>query len=404
MVFFILFRYSISVRFQVESLVYGMKCFILSFLATTSVLMGVHSSRSYSYLYPVERFTHDGQEYLMSLWQKEKDCVELYLCNTATGVAQKELFSLFNPVGIQLLPSHDAYSFIDNGRVRIKEFIKRSPQSLEFDKPIFNISLVHWIDDTMAYCHAQEGHRFGIYMFDRNGSVQRLLYDASADYLFPSKIGDMLHYIRRTQVNDSMHYEVGVVPFPDKVLCDERVLYNLEDQQLILSAGTLPIAFLRMESAQQGFVLVHQNEFDPEVDRTIQFHYYALERRSNGWHARQLFSFCVPSCLLDHTNQNRLYENVLPLLPYHHGANIYYGSMSSDTASENMQLYCFNMKNQTIRWCPIAGSRPPLLFSPRACGRGIACGGSIASNVHDFVPSVYVKDDFVMFNFAWLRR
>ena len=380
------------------------KLLIFSFFVAGSLVAMNPQERRYNYLYPIDTIECEGQECVLTLWQKAKDITELYFCNTTTGVAHKELFSLFSPAGIQLLPSKRAYSFIDNGRIRIKELIKRSPATLAFDKPIFNISRMCWVDDASAYCHAQEGHRFGLYMFNREGCVQRLLYDQSHDYLFPSRAGDRLFYICRMYKNNQMYHAICAVPFEQNVPYDETVLYD--NQEFIIQAGTLPIAFLRMQSEDLGFVLVHQGALDAN-EKTVLFHYYALEKKIDTkkvdtWRARQLFSFCVPSFLLDADNENRLYENMLPLLPHHDGTQIYYGSAHRD--SQSMQIYCFDMASNCKTRSRVIGNRSQLLFCPRMSPRGLICGGSLVEGSHQFVPEVICnKNEDLKFKLVRLR-
>ncbi len=376
------------------------KLLIFPFFMAGALVAMSQQERRYSYLYPIDTIEFEGQESVLTLWQKSRDITELYFCNTATGVAHKELFSLFSPVGIRVLPSARAYSFIDNGRVRIKELIKRSPATVEFDKPLFNISLIHWLDDDTAYCHAQEGHRFGLYIFNREGGVQRLLYDQLHDYLFPSRIGDKLFYIRRSYKNNQAYHAICAVPFEHNVPYDENVYYET-DQELIIQAGALSIAFLRMQSEDQGFVLVHQGALDVN-EKTVLFHYYAIERKADMWRARQLFSFCVPSFLLDSNNENRLNENILPLLPYHDGTQIYYGSAQINSSS--MQIYCFDVVSKRKRRCHAIGNRSQLLFCPRMSTRGLICGGSLVEGSHKFVPEVICnKNEDLKFNLVRLR-
>jgi len=364
------------------------------------LLVAINSQeRRHSYLYPIDTIESEGEGYILTLWQKSSDVTELYFCNSETGVAHKELFSLFSPAGIQVLPGKQAYSFIDNGRVRIKDLAKRSPASLEFNKPIFNISLVHWMNDEAAYCHAQEGRRFGLYMFNREGSVQKLLYDQSHDYLFPSRIDDELFYIRREYKNDQIFHTICAVPFGYDVSYDGNTL--CANQEHIISAGTMPIAFLRMVSKKLGFVLVHRSVLDVN-EKNVLFHYYTIEKKGKVWRAQQLFSFCVPSFLLDSNNENRLYENMLPLLPHHDGAQIYYGSARRD--SQNMQVYCFDLEeNRKVR-CRSIGNRGQLLFCPRMSTRGLICGGSLVEGAHEFVPEVVSNEnEDLKFNLVQLR-
>ena len=156
-----------------------------------------------------------------------------------------------------------------------------------------------------------------------------------------------------------------------------------------------------MQSEDLGFVLVHQDALAVN-EKTVLFHYYAIEKKMDTWRVRQLFSFCVPSFLLDAHNENRLYENMLPLLPHHDGTQIYYGSAHRD--SQSMQLYSFDLASNRKRRCHAIGNRSQLLFCPRMSTRGLICGGSLVEGSHQFVPEVICnKNEDITFNLVRLR-
>jgi len=372
--------------------------FLLFFVGHMAAVSQQGQLRPYTYLYPVDTLYIDGQEHTLTLWQKECDTIELYARNNTTGIAHKQLPSSYIPAGIQVLPGRQAYSFIDNGCVRIKECLKRSPATMVFDKPIFNISILHWVTDDIAYCHAQEGHRFGIYMINRSGSVQRLLYNQTCDYLFPSQVDDTLFYICRVMHEGRAHHAIAQVPFTTDVPYDDTIFYAQEEP--ILQAGSLSIAFLRMQSKNRGFVLVYPNTVEDGVQQ-VPFQYYMIERTANGWSAQQLFSFAVPSFLLDKSSSNRLYENMLPLLPYHDGDKIYYSSTQMHSSS--MQIYCFDSATKCSKRCRAMGSRNELLFSARIVDDALYCGGSLADGTRCYVPDASCRDNDIVFTFAELH-
>jgi len=365
-------------------------CYIVFACASGDSNKGPHS-----YLYPVGTVEHEGAPLELVLWQTSSSTTELYLWNAQTGNAYKELFGLYTPAGIQVLPSKKAYSFIDNGRVRVKELIKRSPATLCFSRPIYNASVINWINDDIAYCFAQEGHRIGIYLFNREGIVKRVLYDGLRDYLFPSYLENRLFYVRRDFFNGTAHHTLCMIPLEPKDLQipdngHEYGIDTTQNQKIIIEVGEESLAFLRMERLDRGFVVMHPRSLDA-THKTLQLHYGMIEKNNNQWSLRTLFTFDIPMFLLDSQGTDRLYENILPLLPYHEGDKIYYAS--AQASSGGMQTYCFDLLLGIKRQCHTVENRGPLLLSPRRCNGKLVCGGILAQGLCNFMPEASIKCD-----------
>ena len=91
---------------------------------------------SEEFLYPVASFNNDGQNFIYVIYQKNVHHLELWSVNSETMIATKLLMSNFSPAGVRLLPNQAGFSFIDNGRIRVKYTNKRSPLSFDFEYPI----------------------------------------------------------------------------------------------------------------------------------------------------------------------------------------------------------------------------------------------------------------------------
>ena len=120
----------------------------------------MHTMISSEYIYPVASLDEDN---ILYIHQTSPRSIQLFEWNTITNHTEQILWSLFNPVGIQLLPDNSGFSFIDNGRLRIKAFQKRSPKTIDFDEPIFNINALHWIDEHTCYCSAYYNNLFSLF-------------------------------------------------------------------------------------------------------------------------------------------------------------------------------------------------------------------------------------------------
>ena len=112
---------------------------------------------SAEYVYPVAAAS---AEQVYVLYQKSTDHIELWLWNSITKKASKALLSTFSPAGLQLLPDGSSFSFIDNDRIRVKLQGKRQPRAVGFCEPVYDISLIHWINNESFYFSAKEKERF----------------------------------------------------------------------------------------------------------------------------------------------------------------------------------------------------------------------------------------------------
>lgn len=338
------------------------------------------------YIYPIGAITYGDSDQILAVWQTDMHSLQLYRWDPVTRYAEKELFSLYVPAGVRVLPGKKAYSFVDQGRVRVKELIKRSPATIDFELPIYNISLIHWIDDQVAYCHAQEGHHFGVYIFDRQGDVYRIAYDRLYDYLFPQLINETFFCIRRSASAAVVQYEICSINRYTK------------HQQMVIDYGDQPIAFLYMENDSRGYIMTHQVNVS-DGQESIPFSYHMIERHNDHWVQRELFAFSIPVFLLDGQSDGALYENILPLLPYHDGRYIYY----PNAEGKAVLWYCYDVVRHVNDVCVNAqkAQQRTLLLSPRKYCDQLLFGGLLQQKKdRSQLPKVEVtENDQLTFDF-----
>lgn len=287
------------------------------------------------YLYPVATYTDieaDHTQKLLVLYQKMGTTMELWSWDPMTHVANKMLPSSFCPAGVALLPSNTGFSFIDNGRLRIKEFIKRSARSIDIPYGVSAMGPVTWYDNGLGYFHALRNGHYALFSITISGDVDCCLARSKTDCLYPSWFKESLFYVERTDSQQfGCHYRI-VEEFaatdnsdPWRALCAD--FYNR------------PIIFLNMIDADEGFFLEHAPKIDTTAT-TVTFLYHRLERiDKNSWHANHLFSFAIPAMLFDNASDSRLYESILPLLPRVYDSIVYY----VDVSDLGMSLYTYNL-------------------------------------------------------------
>ncbi len=327
-------------------------CFLLTHIGMTV---------STEYTYPVA--SCDNGAIIFYIKQTSAISIEPFKWDTRTGAYESMLWSVFNPGNLQLLPDNTGFSFIDNGRFRIKQFHKRSPKTIDFDEPIFNIGNIHWIDEHSCYCHAQYQNHFALFELHDDGSLCCLMQDTNKDCMYPQKIDNALFYIERSKMNN--HYCVMQTEYIQDAYSQGRIIIDFQDK---------PIIFLSMLSAVEGFIVEHQKNIEV-ADTTALFFYHHLIKVGTEWHKNELFSFAIPwTLLLDHNE--RLFESVLPLLPRMIDNNIYFADCTHNS-NNYLETYCYEISIATIK--KVLSSDQGHFFVPMKCGNRLYCGGSMCN-------------------------
>ncbi|NBV40257.1 hypothetical protein EBR77_00250 [bacterium] len=287
------------------------------------------------FLYPVAALDPAGQE-LLVVHQKSLDDIELWIWNAQTKYAYKGLLSAYMPAGIKMLPSGLGFSFIDQGRLRVKMFAKRSPRTIAMYEPIRNISEIHWISDDAFYFSAQEGDVFNIFSCSTLGELHRLTASECGDYLYPQKVGNELFCIFRNQ--DTFNIVVN-----NWTLSDFDSKSKVVQSQKVLSLDN-SAAYLHMISAEQGFYLEYPQVIDSQQE-TIEFVCHQIKKCDGAWSDEMLFSFRIPCEYILGTESKRLYESVQPFLPNYTSQDLI---VFVDAQDHGLQLQCYNLISRSI--------------------------------------------------------
>jgi hypothetical protein len=312
---------------------------------------------SIEYIYPVTCLNNGTT--ILYIHQHNPNHIELLQWNTLTNQHIPLLWSLFNPANLQLLPNQLGFSFVDNGRLRIKLFQKRSPKTVEFDEPIYNINGLEWLDEHECYCSAQQGEGFCLFALSDNGDVHCLAREPHKDYMYPQKIGDYLFYIERSSF-EKVNYRII-----------QSYYSNNQSSHVIMDFQNKPIIFLQMVSEKEGFVLEHAEDIHND-DKTVKFSYHHLTKDVQGevWDKEVLFSFSIPAKLVV-SGDERLYESLLPLLPRVEKNEVYF----VDCASDYLEPYSYNLASHTLKKIKVPRKNGHY-FVPILCGSTFYCGGT----------------------------
>jgi len=369
---------------------------------------------SHEFLYPVAYTEHDGCAGVYVLYQKSITHLELWLWNPKTKVATKGLLSTYTPAGLRILPSSKGFSFIDEGRIRIKEFHKRSPKVINIYESIYDMHEIEWINEDNFYFSAKKNGRFRIFQMDVNGVIECLVGDIANDCMYPQIVGDHLFYIER-YVEDGqlkrehVSYKVFKTKYSKPHLFDDKFKYQynasqnsdaqdqirksllngdiaLDDEDVTCeNASTTkkeciadfkdsPISFLKMISDSEGFFLSHPKEVERQ-DKVLTFDCYHIKRTDQTWDYKDIFSFSIPTYLLLDMLDSRLYESILPLLPKYNNGSIYYVDYYPEKRG-NINIFRYDTKSGITEQKSF-GRHGQLSFSPIFTNNKIFFGGCV---------------------------
>lgn len=334
-----------------------------------------------AYVYPVAT----DENSIFYIYQKSLADLELWRAiwsdNSLAKSAsfEKCLYWRFIPAGLTLLPEHQGFSFIDSGRLWVKNFIKRSPCAISFDQPVFNISEVCWLDQQTCYFSAKQNQKFMIFMGNAKQQQLKILYDSSdSECLSPRIIAKQLFCIERHKQDrncmiirldlDSNYYLL-------KQSLSKRVLIDCGYQQVI---------YLQMCSNTLGFYVEHMPYISDESQVvTLVCHKIALV--DSDWISTKLFKFVVPKSYL--FGEQRLYESILPFLPRVKKTCLYFSDIKQNQSGEYYSsLFEFDLIS--LKKFAILKSEPgAIYFAPLIGGQDLFYG-KVLPNSPEETPQI----------------
>ncbi len=392
--------------------------FILFLLQQTQVFTD-------EYLYPVDFV---GTRCCV-MYQKDSSRLELWFWDPSTFLATKGLLSAYTPAGVCILPHKQAFSFIDNDRIRIKFFDKRSPKTLDFYGP-YDLSTLQWLDDENFYFSACERNHFNLFHGTIDGDLYRLTNNKEYNYLYPQKIDSELFFIEEKKENS---YALCQTLYPKELLTKtihEHEKESLESSlkailensytsmekiyieraainRLFVVSNDRVIAFLKMENRLNGYFIEHPALVN-RTDETIEFSYKKFSYVNDEWVIKTLFSFTLPLYLFitKSTSRERLYESILPLLPVHSCTdivyNIYYSDFNFKTGAIN--IFCYSQLTGESIQKTFGICSEDLYFAPIVHDGVVFYGGRLhnSDKNQELLPQIFIElDEQQHFNFPY---
>lgn len=294
------------------------------------------------YIYPICA----EQDKIFYVYQKSLTDAELWRYFLKTKSQLKCLDWRYMPAGVKLLPDNNSFSFVDTGRLRIKDFNKRSVHTVEFDQPVYGVSEINWIDNNLCYFSAKQKEHFGIFWGEiKQGKITQFYQTLDTECLSPRIIERQLFCIERNSKDRSCR-------IISKALNDA-------DTKLILECGYQQVIFLQMLTANLGFYIEHMPYINSESE-LVTFICHKIELNQNQqWSATNLFRFNI---LKKHLFGNdRLYESLTPFLPRAKKTALYFSDIERNQQGEYYSLIK-NYNLTTGKYCNILRSNSDMLF------------------------------------------
>ncbi len=372
----------------------------------------MYSSLSPEYIYPIGPVLFEEEEKICTLYQSGTH-LELLLWDPITHTVMRGL-SHYMPAGLAILPSQQAFSFIDHERIRIKELSKKSPKALDLN-PLYDFSILHWIDDSNCYCSARERRHFNLFHITTEGDFYHLTRSSDNHYTYPQKIESMLFYIKKNE--QTKQYSIEKTVYPEKEIADTNACiaelsqsdkWSLEkiecaNQEINKEFPLNPIeelfvstqkalSFLTMTSSNNGYFLQHTDHpFSNSADKTMSFECWNLHQNATGrWETTLLFTFAVPLSFL--YGEKRLYESILRVTPLYLLEMIFFVTMD---ALGNLDVYRYKKSDGSMTCCTSMISEH-CFFTPILYRDTIICGGMVKPQEEDGTiephkhPSIFI--------------
>lgn len=378
------------------------------------------------YLYPVKQIGNR----ICVLYQKNDSHLEVWLWDPITQAATKALLSAYTPAGISVLPHNQGFSFVDNDRIRIKYFEKRSPKTIDLYGP-YDITTLSWIDDENFYFSAREGNHFNLFHGTLDGDLYHLTSSKICHYLYPQKVNTKIFFLEE---QENGLYTICSAPYPKELLCSsihekcktdyslktslsnvysfsEKIYLEEMDIQRCITIDTFHIqkviAFLYMENSECGYFIEHPAVINKK-DEFIDFQYKNFFYEDNLWHIKTLFTFKLPAYFfIKQHGHNRLYESILPLLPKHTNTHIYYSTVQEQTGA--VDIFMYEKPTGLTSQVTYGSSTENHVFSPCIVNGAIYYGGSVQafteSGQLQSSPYIFIDvDEQQHFHFPMLER
>jgi len=313
-----------------------------------------------SYWYPVAQ----QQDMLWVIHQTVGGQLQLHRYYPMTGLLQKERYSFnqemlrgYSVERFQLLPGNVGYSFLDNGRLRIKYADRHSPLSVDFLYPVYEMNDIAWINACKGVMSACYKEHFGLFYFMVDGRVAPIVWAQDKQYMHPQCANEWIYCVQKAQQQYAIvackRSDPDIFHIPWHALSfDERshMIMHATDQWIVPDEMSVEkhvfyssdrwIGYLQFDEANAYCYFLHENVSENKEIVCVSWCCISL---AIG-HYQELFSFCIPKAFMSH-HSGGLIESIWPLIPRRHKQTYYYSHY--DEMLNALGLYAYDLTTST---------------------------------------------------------
>jgi|GEM_PF-3791885 len=371
------------------------------------------------FVYPVAQLS-DGTSMVMH--QHQKCGIMLAGYNLQDSILYRSfLSSQFCPTKVCLLPDKTGFSFFDNGMVRVQNFLKRYPKTIEILYPLSHLQDIEWESPDIFYLSACYKKRNALFRVDTHANIDFVIFSLESDFSCPQKRGSELFFIDQSNVKSKTKYHFSGVNFDGSFGAGNKKLknkkedndlkknsfqveyqdgcfsesnnliqyYDLDRVKILIDFQDQPIIFLAMDSDAEGAAIGYAAKTEKTGEVFLFFYYFLYKDKDGDWQKKLLFSFSLPTNLfLDNykmkknskiqndgvqENNDRLIESIFPLLPKKIGNTIYYSSL----VGQNVNLFSFLSETGVSRQLTFARRPDEHYFCPMVIEGNLYSGQTI---------------------------
>lgn len=286
-------------------------------------LLSAHVLQGAQFAYPVADL---GNGNMFVIYQQSVEDIELWLWNSRTKLAVKELSSMFVPSDVQLLPNGESFSFLDRGRIWIKSFYKRMPRSIDILEPIDSIFSVKWLTGDLCYFSGRHYRTYDVFLCDISKGLQPdisfLTHMQGVDILYPCKHENELYCV----LKDELH-KYALVKFDwDPIAYREG--FDSCQKPKVLYVSDSPICSLSIETDGSGVFVSCPSDLS-NLEELIDFECFTFNcTASADCVTNRAFGFSLPTAYLLSGSRAQLRESMDRFLPHCINGDIYFSSCS----------------------------------------------------------------------------
>ena len=338
-------------------------------------------------IYPIA-FTEKDNNILIC-YEKDDLNKELWSTQIDGTNTKKIIFSAFVNSVFKMLPSNLGFSFINNNKLRIKYFQKRSSKSIVFDNKLYDFDNLEWLSDNICFFSARRFNRNVIMISDINNYNLRVIEENNlGECLKPQKIADNLFYINKYGNFYTIVKTFFLNPFAEEDQNIDFFFKEENERQQIIDFTDKQILNIKLVSNDEVYFLKVE-EF--MLDDKIKFSYNQIKKENLKWSEEKMFDFYIKDIF--NLKINKFQDKDCFYLPQHYSDKIYFTDLAD---VDTMNIFEFDLNKKDIKQKTFKTSLShvfaPLIFKNNLYyGKCLSCQDQNLIEQTDDMPTVFAS-------------